>query len=70
MYQTPPLNLATFAEALFAKGHKVKIIDMNKRKDDDLVRLMKSYSPDFVGISFVTPLAEEAFRLARLVKDI
>ena len=70
IYQVPPLNLAAIAGALTARGHQVKIVDMGRRKDHELIRSIKDFSPDFAGISFTTPLAEEAFRLAELVKKI
>lgn len=66
----PPLSLATIAGALIKHGHDVRILDLNKHNRMQLVNLIKSFSPDYIGISFSTPLAEEAYLLAAMLKKI
>ena len=70
IYQPPALNLATLAGSLISKKHNVKILDLNKKDEKEFVTLIKSFKPDYIGISLATPLAEEAFRLAGLAKKI
>lgn len=67
---SPSLGLANIAGSIKSKGHIVTIIDMNKRSEKEFLTLLKSFDPDYVGISFVTLLFEEAIRLANLVKKI
>ncbi|PJA14483.1 MAG: hypothetical protein COX65_05620 [Elusimicrobia bacterium CG_4_10_14_0_2_um_filter_56_8] len=66
---SPPLGLATIAGALAADGHEVRIADLNKISDQDLLAQLLEFRPDYAGISYTTVLAEESFRLAKLVKD-
>jgi len=66
----PSLSLATIAGALVHQGHDVRILDLNKHGRADLVNLIKSFSPGYIGISFSTPLAEEAYLLAGMAKKI
>lgn len=68
--QSPALNIATIGGALISRGHNVKALDLNKRKEEEFAGLIRSFNPDYIGISFVTPLAEEAYRLAGLAKNI
>lgn len=67
---SPYLGLAAIGGALALKRINVKIIDLNKFSEGKLISFIKDFNPDYIGISFTTPLAEEAFRLATLAKNI
>lgn len=67
---TPPLSLACIAGSLLEKGHNVKIFDFNlyEQGDSKLLDRLEKFDPDFVGITFVTPLIKEADRVAKIIK--
>ncbi|MDD5529750.1 MAG: radical SAM protein [bacterium] len=64
---SPSLTLAVLAAPLVKAGHNVRILDLNKEPDLDSV--LKTFSPDFVGITFTTLLFEEARRICRMIKS-
>ncbi|MFH1541428.1 MAG: radical SAM protein [Elusimicrobiota bacterium] len=66
---SPPLGLATIAGSLVSKGHSVKIDDLNKIDEKTFLADLHSFNPQYVGISFTTPLTEESFRLVKIVKE-
>jgi len=67
---TPPLSLACIAGSLLAGKHEVKIFDFNlyEQGDSKLLDELEKFSPDFAGITFVTPLIREADRVAKIIK--
>lgn len=69
---SPVLSLATLAASCLAAGHQVKIFDMNlpDRDEKKLIRLLKQYSPEFVGITFTTPLYPQMVKIAKTVKKV
>jgi anaerobic magnesium-protoporphyrin IX monomethyl ester cyclase len=67
---SPILSLATIAGMLTSRGIDVRILDLNKSSDEDLAALIKTFDPGYAGITFATPLAEEAFRLAGLIRRV
>lgn len=66
---SPSLTLAALAAPLVNTGHEVKILDLNFNPQE-LKYAVKEFSPDFVGITFTTPLFGEAKKIARLIKSI
>lgn len=66
---SPHLGLATIAGSLVCRGHSVKIDDLSKIDEKTFLSDLKTFNPQYVGISFTTPLAEESFRLANIVKE-
>lgn len=73
----PPLGLGYIASELLRQGHDVIIYDKNAKfafyKDIRQVNLklmdqIKIFQPDIVGISATTPLIQDAFSSAELVK--
>ncbi len=79
----PPLGLAYIASYLEHNGHSVKIIERRRLlgrrsrnsgslKDVDrlTVNILKEYKPQIVGITATTPLITDAYRTAKLVKDL
>lgn len=67
----PPLGLAYIGAVLENAGHKVKIIDSPTLKISfqDWISEVKSWDPDIVGISMLTPLAPKGYVAAKLVKE-
>ena len=67
----PPLGLAYLSSALKAKGHEVKLIDMQGLLMDsvELSRELKEFGPRLVGITAMTPTVPEALRVARNVRE-
>lgn len=62
-----PLNLAYLASYLSSYGIDVKIIDEIAGQDVEIE--IDKFAPDFVGITATTPLAPDAYRIAKLCKD-
>ncbi|MEM2207035.1 MAG: cobalamin B12-binding domain-containing protein, partial [Sulfolobales archaeon] len=56
---TPPLGLAWIASVLEKAGHKVKIVDSPTMKLSikDFIREVRTWSPDIIGFSIITPTA-------------
>jgi len=67
---SPPLGLAAIAGALDSAGHSVRVADLNRIDEKSFVDEITAFGPEYVGIGFNTPLAEEAFRLSRLIKAV
>ncbi|MFH1451638.1 MAG: radical SAM protein [archaeon] len=65
---TPPLGIACIAASLLEKKHDVKIFDLNIYSTEKFINELKDFKPDFVGISFVTPLIKEAKKICKLAK--
>ena len=67
----PYLSLAYLGAMLIKHGHEVKVLDLslfeNPRKE--LFRMLDDFQPDYVGISFTTPLYDEMRMLSKLVKE-
>jgi anaerobic magnesium-protoporphyrin IX monomethyl ester cyclase len=67
---TPPLGLACIGGSLLEKGHEVKLFDFNIYGMPEFLKIVDDFAPDFVGITFVTPLIREAQKISELVKKI
>ncbi|OGR64931.1 MAG: hypothetical protein A2X30_03940 [Elusimicrobia bacterium GWB2_63_16] len=65
---SPSLGIAAVAGALLAAGHEVRICDLNKKSESELLLELREFAPDYAGISFTTVLAAEAGRLAGVIK--
>jgi len=66
----PPLGLACVGGSLLENGHEVKLFDFNIYGTEEFIKTLINFTPDFVGITFVTPLIIEAQKISRLVKKI
>lgn len=68
----PLLNLAMLAAAVIEGGYKAGILDLDVEENPYLYlkEEIKKGNPGFVGITFTTPLYEEAKKLALLVKEV
>lgn len=67
----PNLGLGCLAATLFEKNHEVKILDLALYRNPlyKFGRVLKEFNPDFVGISFTTPLYREMKILAKITKE-
>jgi radical SAM superfamily enzyme YgiQ (UPF0313 family) len=67
-----PLGITVLAGVLQRAGHEVRIIDANaarrRRTTEDIVALAREWRPDVVGITPVTPLILESYRLATALR--
>jgi anaerobic magnesium-protoporphyrin IX monomethyl ester cyclase len=61
-----PLNIGYVASYLELHGHQVRIFD--ELVGDNVVDELEYYRPDIAGITAVTPLAQDAYRLVRHLK--
>jgi anaerobic magnesium-protoporphyrin IX monomethyl ester cyclase len=70
-HPVPPLSLAAIGGSLLGDSHKVKIFDFNLEENtlDKFKKTLLEFSPDFVGISFVTALFSEMKKITRVVKE-
>ena len=63
-----PSSLTMLGAVLRQAGHQVHLLDANavsRRRDaDQIVRFADELKPDVIGITLVTPLVREAYRLA------
>jgi radical SAM superfamily enzyme YgiQ (UPF0313 family) len=68
---SPPLGLAYIASVL-RQSHEVKIIDSNilNYTIGDVEEELRSFSPDIVGITSVTPSIYEAYKVAETAKKV
>jgi anaerobic magnesium-protoporphyrin IX monomethyl ester cyclase len=69
--KAPPLGLAYIAAVLEEAGHKVKIIDTPTLEMNTKTWLheVKSWKPDIVGFSLLTPTAPNGYVAAKLLKE-
>jgi len=67
----PPLGIGYLAAVLIQDGHMVKIIDSQVMGYDigKVITGIKSYAPDLLGISFLTPQEGDAYKLIRQAKE-
>jgi len=69
---TPPLSLACIGGSLIKAGHEAKIFDFNLYSDNankKFLETLNKFNPEFVGISFVTPLIKEADKISKIIKE-
>jgi radical SAM superfamily enzyme YgiQ (UPF0313 family) len=68
---SPPLGLAYIASML-RQSHEVKIVDSNilNYTIRDVERELRSFNPDVVGITSVTPSIYEAYKVAETAKKV
>ncbi len=69
--KAPPLGLAYIAAVLEKHGHKVKIIDTPTLEIgfQEWISEVKSWKPDVIGISMLTPTAPKGYMAAKLIKE-
>jgi magnesium-protoporphyrin IX monomethyl ester (oxidative) cyclase len=69
--KAPPLGLAWIAAVLEMAGHKVRVIDSPTEGVDlkTFINEVKSWSPDVVGITSITPTIYKAYDAAKAIKE-
>ncbi len=65
-----PLGVLYLAASLREAGHEVKFFDGSFLNHDDIIRRIKRFDPDFVGIYANTPLWKKAVKTAEDVKKV
>jgi hypothetical protein len=67
----PPIGLAYLASVL-RDGYYVRVLDANVLGYglDDIRRELKKFYPDVVGITYVTPSIYQAYRVAKIAKEV
>jgi radical SAM superfamily enzyme YgiQ (UPF0313 family) len=67
-----PLGITVLGAALEQAGHDVRLIDANAacrpRTTEDLVGYVREARPDVVGMTLITPLVRESYRLATALR--
>jgi len=68
----PFITLATVSGELLRDGHNVRIADLMVESDPFTAyqSILESFRPEYVGITFTTPLFHEAADLARMAHEI
>jgi len=69
---SPSLTLSVLASSLIKNNFQVKLLDMNLIEgfsDADLINLLKQFSPQYIGITFTTPLFNNMVQICKLVKN-
>ena len=66
----PPINLMYLASSLLENGFDVKIIDANSltHEKEEIISILKKYSPDLVGFNLCSELLKSVFDLTYLIK--
>jgi radical SAM superfamily enzyme YgiQ (UPF0313 family) len=66
----PPLGLAYIASFLESKGVNCKIIDANllRLEDNEILKLIEDFDPDFIGISSNIAYAKDANQISKFLK--
>lgn len=67
----PPLGLGYVAAVLEQDNHEVKILDMpaENTTEDELKKLLSTFSPDVIGINATTPTIAYAKKIAEICKQ-
>jgi radical SAM superfamily enzyme YgiQ (UPF0313 family) len=65
----PPLGLMYIAAVLEKEGHKVQLYDADPEYHDTIVREIKDFKPDLIGLSFLTVAYQRAFNLMKILKS-
>jgi len=68
----PPLNIAVLAGSLVSAGHEVRAIDLQVEADQEAAirEVVSSWRPEMVGISFKTPVYDQARQIAASVRRL
>ncbi len=70
-HESCPAALTMLGAVLEGAGHEVRLLDANatarKRSSEEITRVAHAERPDVIGVTLVTPIAREAYRLASLL---
>lgn len=66
-----PLNLLMVSTPLIENDHEVRLLDLNQHTNTNeaVISSLKEFIPDYVGITFTTPLYTQSLEVISLVKD-
>ena len=64
----PPLGLLYIAAVLEKAGHDVQIFDADPEFQDSMLKEIKDFGPELIGLSFLTVAYERAFNLCKTLK--
>ncbi|MCK4627498.1 MAG: cobalamin B12-binding domain-containing protein, partial [Sedimentisphaerales bacterium] len=68
-----PMGILMLAAVLDKPGYDVRILDANaagnKRTSEQIIRFVQEIKPDVIGMTLVTPLIREAYKLAQGLKE-
>lgn len=71
-HSTCPVGLLSLGAVLTGAGHVVRILDANavrhRLTSEQIVEEALAFGPDVIGVTLLTPLAREAYRLAALLR--
>jgi magnesium-protoporphyrin IX monomethyl ester (oxidative) cyclase len=73
-HHTPPMGPLMLAAVLERAGHEVRLVDANavhhRLDSEGVAREVAAFRPDVIGVTLVTPLAQEAYRLTGLLRPL
>jgi anaerobic magnesium-protoporphyrin IX monomethyl ester cyclase len=71
-YLTHNAGLAYLSSALIARGHDVRVVDMNNYgyTDQEVAEYARNFKPDWVGASVKTALVSSAEATMRAIRDV
>ena len=73
MHYHCPMGLLMVAAVLEKAGYRIKLLDANaagnKQNMNDVVKIVHHFKPDIIGMTLITTLAKEAYKLASLLKN-
>ena len=64
----PPLGLMYIAAVLEKAGHAVQIYDADPEYEANIIKEIKEFNPDLIGLSFLTVAYQRAFGLCKVLK--
>jgi anaerobic magnesium-protoporphyrin IX monomethyl ester cyclase len=71
-HRSCPMGMLMLAAVLEKAGHQVRLLDANaanhRLTTDEIVEIAAAMQPDVIGITLVTPLIKEAYRLASALR--
>ncbi|HBH60739.1 MAG TPA: B12-binding domain-containing radical SAM protein [Nitrospiraceae bacterium] len=65
----PPLGLMYIAAVLEKAGHAVQIFDADPEYQDTMLKEIKEFKPELIGLSFLTVAYQRAFKLCKTLKQ-
>jgi anaerobic magnesium-protoporphyrin IX monomethyl ester cyclase len=68
--QVPVQSLATLGAVLLRDGYEVRVLDLmlSRNPEADVISRIREFQPDAVGVTFTTPLYNEALWICEVVK--
>ncbi|MFC1822440.1 B12-binding domain-containing radical SAM protein [Thermodesulfobacteriota bacterium] len=74
VHSSCPVGMMMLAAVLENANYKVHLLDANAkgkiRSSEEIIRIARELQPDIIGITLLTPLVKEAYRLASKLKGL